>query len=82
MRRFQIIEPLYDRDGELMRESLYITVSEAWVRRMYYPHWRASMIFHWCKSTDPNYQPNIRADQITFEHCLEDWVVTNWAIEL
>jgi hypothetical protein len=65
MRYFSYNE--YDEDqGELV-----VTKSEEDIRKEYWPYWYGKMCdkfgqFH----VDENY---------TFEDCLEDWIVVNWA---
>lgn len=48
-----------------------ITKSEDEIRREYYPYWRDCMI--------NKYGAEAVARDWSFEDCLEDWVVVNWA---
>ena len=51
-----------------------VTVSEEDIRRDYYPWWYDKM----CKK----YGKNHVDATYSFEDCLEDWVVVNWAWEV
>lgn len=51
-----------------------VTVSEEEVRRTYWPYWYDRMCARWGRDVvDKDY---------TFEDCLTDWVVINWAEEV
>ena len=51
-----------------------VTVSEEDVRRDYWPFWYGKMCKKYGKEhVDANY---------SFEECLEDWIVVNWAWEV
>jgi len=51
-----------------------VTVSEEDVRRDYWPFWYGKMCEKYGKEhVDANY---------SFEECLEDWIVVNWAWEV
>jgi hypothetical protein len=51
-----------------------ITVSEEDVRRTYWPYWYKLMCAKWgAEIVDKDY---------SFEDCLTDWVVINWAEEV
>ena len=50
-----------------------VTVSEDDIKRKYWPYWYNRMCAKYEQSyVDENY---------TFEDCLEDWIVVNWAWE-
>lgn len=54
-------------------ENLVITVSEEQIRRDYYPWWYGKMCEKFGKEVvDRDY---------SFEECLNDWIVVNWAWE-
>ena len=85
-RKFQFVEPIWYPEGRSsgteQTECLTITVSEEWIRKMYYPHWLKKMIL-WAMKTELYKEP--WADlhwYFSFEHCLEDWIVTHWAQEI
>ena len=44
------------------------TVSEEWIEKMYYPHWSDKM--------------KKAGKEGTLEHCIEDFVMIHWAVEL
>ena len=66
MRKFQYIEPLHDHHDEAM----IITVSETWIILMYFPYWCSRM------------RGVGKAHLIALENCIDDFCVTNWAVEL
>jgi hypothetical protein len=53
-----------------MDEPLTITVSERWIRLRYWPYWKKQM------------RALGRHDLISFDNCIDDFVVVNWAEEL
>lgn len=66
MRYFSYNE--YSEDGGYVE-----TLSEEEIRREYYPYWYARMCKKFGqKRVDENY---------SFEDCLDDWMVVNWAWE-
>jgi len=67
MRKYKIFE----FDGEYDRE--YILTEEE-IRKSYYSYWYQKMCDKFGQETTDN--------QYTFENCLEDWIITNWAIEV
>lgn len=56
-----------DDDGD----NIVITVSEEDVRHDYYPYWQKRMT-----------EVGKDLSQYTFEDCLDDWIVVNWAWEV
>lgn len=48
-----------------------VTVSEDWIRQQYWPYWQQKMQEKY--KDDP--------DLITWDNCLHDWIITNWAWE-
>ena len=50
-----------------------VTVSEEDVRRDYYPYWYDKM----CKK----FSKEVVDRDYSFEDCLDDWIVVNWAWE-
>jgi hypothetical protein len=70
MRYFEYVEP----DDTLEMEPLTIRVSEDDIRREYYPYWYERMCEKFGKKlVDESY---------TFNDCLDDWMITNWAWEI
>lgn len=68
MRHFEIAYP--GENGEDVREIL----SEQQIREWYWPHWYGKMCEKFGKEhVDANYD---------FSHCLDDWIVCHWAVEL
>lgn len=66
MRRFTYVEPGEDD------EPVFVTVSEEEIRQKFWPYWYGKMCGKFGKEhVDANY---------TFEHCLDDWMVVNWAL--
>lgn len=60
--------------GSLFGEDVVITVSESDIRRQYWPYWYERMCQRFGKlHVDNNY---------SFEDCLDDWIVVNWAWEI
>ena len=55
-------------------EDPVVTVSEDDVRRDYYPYWYERM----CKKFGKDQVDS----QYSFEDCLDDWIVVNWAWEV
>ena len=54
--------------------NLIVTMSEEDIRRDYWPFWYGKMCKKYGKEhVDANY---------SFEECLEDWIVVNWAWEV
>lgn len=65
----------YDPDSPLADESAgyVVTLSEEDIRKNYYPYWYKKM----CEKFEQSY-----VDQnYSFEDCLSDWIVVNWAWE-
>ncbi len=65
----------YDPDSPLADESggYVVTLSEEDIRKNYYPYWYKRM----CEKYEQSY-----VDQnYSFEDCLSDWIVGNWAWE-
>jgi hypothetical protein len=62
----------YDPDSPLADETggYVVTVSEDEIRRDYYPYWQERML----KKFEPK-----ELEKFSFEDCLEDWIVVNWA---
>lgn len=66
----------YDPESPLSDENggYIVTLSEEEIRRQYYPWWYEKM----CKKFGKE-----KVDELyTFEDCLTDWVVVNWAWEV
>ena len=69
VRFFCYNEPIFDDNGNVVGNKL-ITVSDEDIRRDYYPWWKEQLKK---AGKDPaNY---------TFEDCLDNWRVVNWAWE-
>ena len=69
MRFFCYNEPVFDDNGNVVGNEV-ITVSDEDIRRDYYPWWKEQLKK---AGKDPaNY---------TFEDCLDNWRVVNWAWE-
>lgn len=66
MRKFEICEPTSLEDITPM----IITVTEDEIREKYFPYWTQRM------------KDAGKEQYICFENCLDDWIVTNWAVEL
>ena len=65
----------YDPDSPLADEGggYVVTLSEEDIRKNYYPYWYKKM----CEKFEQSY-----VDQnYSFEDCLSDWIVVNWAWE-
>jgi hypothetical protein len=72
MRYFCYNVPTYI-DGEFIDEGEVVTISEDEIRENYYPHWLRRMYeMHGKEYVDEHY---------TFEDCLDQWIVVNWAWE-
>lgn len=73
MRYFSYNE--YDPDHPLANETggYVVTMSESEIRKTYWPYWYERM----CKKFG---KTEVDA-KFTFEDCLDDWVITNWAWE-
>jgi hypothetical protein len=74
MRYFSYNE--YDPASELADETggYVVTKSESEIRSEYYPYWLKKMYEKFGKTyVDANY---------SFEDCLDDWIVVNWAWEV
>lgn len=54
-----------------------VIVTEDQIRQSYWPYWKGQML-HAIKENSPNRRPITEAD-ITFENCLDEWVVLHWA---
>ena len=63
-RKFQYVEPGY-KD-----EPVTVTVSEEWIRQMYYPYWYRKM-----------YKAGFRK-HLSLSESITDFCVTNWATEI
>jgi len=69
MRYYSYNEYVEDPDANSV-----VTVSEEDIRRDYWPFWYGKMCKKYGKEhVDANY---------SFEECLEDWIVVNWAWEV
>jgi hypothetical protein len=64
----------YDELVEPDSGTSVVTVSEEDIRKEYYPWWRERMI--------KKYGEQEFEKCWSFEDCLEDWMVTNWAWEV
>lgn len=54
-------------------ENIVVTMSEEEIKKTYYPYWYERMCKKFGKEhVDQNY---------SFNECLEDWIVVNWAWE-
>ena len=65
----------YDPDSPLADETggYIVTLSEKDIRQNYYPYWYKKMCERFEQSyVDQNY---------SFEDCLDDWIIVNWAWE-
>lgn len=65
----------YDPDSPIADDGggYVVTLSEDDIRRNYYPYWYKRM----CEKYEQSY-----VDQnYSFEDCLSDWIVINWAWE-
>lgn len=74
MRYFSYNE--YDPYSSLADETggYVVTVSEEDIRKNYYPYWYSRMCAKFSKEhVDSTY---------SFEECLDDWMVVNWAWEV
>lgn len=68
MRYFTFVQPLNDAG-----DPEYVTMSEEEIRNDYYPYWYKKMSAKYGhKYVDDNY---------TFEDCLIEWIIVNWAWE-
>jgi hypothetical protein len=54
-----------------------VRITEEEIRRTYWPHWVEEMN----KALDRN-SPNVTPADLTWEKCLEDFIVVNWAWEV
>ena len=73
MRYFSYNE--YDPNSQFADETGgdIVTVSEDDIKRTYWPYWYSRMCAKYEQAyIDENY---------TFEDCLEDWIIVNWAWE-
>ena len=76
MRYYCYNEPVFQVDANGFHTVVgneVVTVSEEDIRRDYYPYWRAQMV--------KKFGEDIFAQQYSFEDCLDDWRVVNWAWE-
>ena len=75
MRYFSYVQPIFANDGsgEVIGDEI-ITKSEEEIRREYYPYWRWEMI--------KKYGQEAFDRDWSFEECIEEWIVTNWAHEV
>lgn len=65
-------DPLSPKADE---SGVYVeTVSEEWIREHYYPYWHERMCQKFGKE-------HVEATY-SFEDCLQDWIVVNWAWEI
>jgi len=55
-------------------DSYVVTKSEEDIRNEYYPYWYERMCDKFGK--------NMVDEHYTFEDCLQDWVIVNWAWEV
>ena len=70
MRYYSYNEPVFDTDGNIIN-NVVETVSEEAIRKEYFPYWYDKMCKKFGKEyVDKNY---------SFEECLIDWCVVNWA---
>ena len=68
MRYFSCAEYGLNVDGDIL------TMSEEEIRETYYPYWYERMCAKFGKDhVDQTY---------SFEDCLDDWIITNWAWEV
>jgi hypothetical protein len=73
VRYYSYNEPDMDAAGNIL-ENKVITISEDEIRKDYYPYWYERMCNKFGKEhVDANY---------SFEDCLDDWIVVNWAWEV
>jgi hypothetical protein len=56
------------------KDNFVVTLSEEDIRKSYYPHWYDKM----CKMFGKDYVD----EKYSFEDCLDDWIVVNWAWEV
>ena len=71
MRYYSFAEFWSNDDGTLQDEV--VTLSEEDIRKSYWPYWYGRMCEKFGKEhVDEHY---------SFEECLEDWIVVNWAWE-
>lgn len=67
-------ETEFSPDDSSIPPALIVTVSEEEIRRDYYPYWYEKMCTKFGKTAvDQTY---------SFEDCLDDWIVVNWAWEV
>ena len=66
MRYFQVCEPS-EKDSSV---PVFLTYSEDNIREEYYPYWQSAM--------EKKFGPGT----YSFEDCLEEWIVVNWAVEV
>lgn len=50
--------------------DITVTFSDEYIRKYYYPYWSKKM------------KEAGKEDQISYEKCLEDWIVVHWAWEV
>lgn len=65
----------YDPEHPLVDETggYIVTVSEEDIKRDYWPYWYDKM----CRK----FGKEVVDRQYTFEDCLDDWIIVNWAWE-
>lgn len=56
--------------------AIIVTKSEDEIRKEYWPHWHAQMM----KKFDND--PSLFEEIYSFEDCLDDWIVVNYAWEV
>jgi hypothetical protein len=71
MKKWRYEEPDWDEEGNLQSlEPVVITMSEHDILLEYYPFWCEEM------------RKAGKANEISEQSCIEDWIVTNWAYEV
>lgn len=68
-RKFQYAEQRPGYNGKSV--DIIITVTEDWIRCMYWPFWLKRMLAH-----------GGLTPKITWNNCLADWMATHWAVEI
>lgn len=64
----------YDEPNEDFTNNTVVTKSEEEIRKEYYPLWHERM----CK----RFGKEVVDRDYSFEDCLQDWIVVNWAWEI
>ena len=65
-RRFKVWDQGAPPEGEIFTEEQ--------IKKSYYPYWQEQMKRRWAGKDWPCAN--------TFENCLDDWIVVNWAVEI